>query len=356
MLTRNLTRLSLMSMLVACVNETPIGEVFPDLHGGLDGSLSSPDTSTSDTLDNGPFPDKPQYALRNGDGSYSCNPNFIDPCPSLDPVHGDECKLTHGTTCDIKSGDIGQCTCMASKNKHVWQCHSGGSRRSDCPSQIPPTGASCQNLQGVTCEYAKPLACTCEQDLISFENRFVACSCDPQSKTWDCRSGAPNLITPYVPETCATPEPVFPEGPALDGSKKVLEMSDAEIETWCLWSRDLELKVYGAPNPEPAFRENGYGWGWPTTFCGSAPSYCYSPLPLKDCQRLIKRKRCGVRVQDLTQCFLTALGGCQPILGEGCAPLVSDPECTETIIQPYRSPTESPFSQMPQQECYVPFD
>jgi len=46
----------------------------------------------------------------------------------------------------------------------------------------------------------------------------------------------------------------------------------------------------------------------------------------------MKRKPCGAKVKQLSNCFLTALTGCNAV-EEGCGPMISDPECKETLVQ-----------------------
>ncbi len=343
-----------LALTAACMNETPIGSTSPDPDAGADVQIPvdptpgpMPDTGTSPPVTH-------HYAVKNQDGSYSCNTNFTDPCANVAIEHNQECGLPVGTVCDAKTGlETTPCTCQVGNGKNVWSCIGGITTRPDCPTVIPTDGASCtDDLRGIGCEYLKPLSCSCPGDIRDIKPRYVSCSCDFKTSKWKCST--PGWVHTESNPTfsltqCLTPDPVIPQGPMVDATKAVSAMTDAEVETWCRWSYDLQRERSGLPHPEPMGQVDGYGFGWGGgTFCSGTLNYCLTQVPLNDCKRLLKRKPCGAKVKQLSNCFLTAFTGCTPV-EEGCGPMASDPECRETLVQ------FSPMSS-PEVGCLVPLN
>jgi hypothetical protein len=246
-------------------------------------------------------------------------------CPAEPGSDNQQCDVPENTLCvwqvgavdDVQQGGFIVSGCYASLTGTTrWRGYGyggavgpAGVNWDHCPSSVPAAGSSCSGHAGEYCYYPQ-----------------ADCGCADDQATWAC--------TEPTPERSNMPVEVrrlcVPEG--LDESKRVFELSDAEVTTWCQWHGDPS----GAPRPEVRPELDETSW-YATKTINMNVIACMPELPVSLCERNFRAlPACTATLGDVNDCVETirAMRG-DPFsgwVGHGCAPLLTSPGCEGLVV------------------------
>lgn len=253
---------------------------------------------------------KPSSDQSAEDGRWTANPSD---CPTDVPETGAACSATEGHICAFRFPDPDNagyqeyqaCGCWLAQDSGelAWNCYEEGSGP-PCPAAQPEDGAGCYGMRGQTCEYPARTACSCDGDGTA------------ENTTWSCTD---------------TLKVANSNEPAIDSSTPVNALTTDERHTWCQWYLDVVQGGPGFPEPTDEVDENGYvtnaacsGSGEPN-FSGGMPI-----LSTADCVGNLSLTSCEAPLEALNDCVRTFQNRLPS--PRGCAPYLDAAGCSGTMV------------------------
>jgi hypothetical protein len=238
---------------------------------------------------------------------------------------------------------------------------------SNCPADRPTDGPTpCDVREGQSCAYwftdehgqSDYTGCTCyEQNRSSklWDCRFIVGvhpSCptvQPEEKT-DC-FGSVGLHCPFPPNTeCQCPSAPTPQwtcGPDPFGSglslpvstptvsqdKRIRDLTDTELQSWCTWYGDLLQPPGHPPGVERPIDADGYARGYGAVQSGIfyAPVCMPLDIPVSYCVANMKLGPCEATVGELNDCVLTVFRRIPS--PHGCGRFLEAANCADLFVR-----------------------
>lgn len=248
-------------------------------------------------------------------------------CPDAPPSDGDSCEeaLENGICVwqlDLTPNGRGYraAGCYQGVKGKVWwgadtkRGDPFGPEDAQCPKQAPAAGAPCTSRTTETCVYPTSY-CECNDYLLPGQ--------------WLCTEALSGKTSPPV-----AVEPLCPAS-GISEDVQVNELSQQAALQWCQWYADPS----GNTRPAVSGRDSAGvadSYGYLVLSTPEMP-VCLADLPIELCVQNLRLNPCTATLRALDDCVETIRAAPLGWVGHGCAPLLSNPTCSGTIVQPYVS-------------------
>jgi len=250
-------------------------------------------------------------------------------CPKyLDRAWGTHCdKVPRGTSCFEQDDSEWRACYCGCHEEGIWTCESMP-RTEGCPALPPIEESPCVGDEFTVCSYFPDLDCRCFEDGWSCSRVFPHGECSSEH-VWQ-----------------------GPAQTAINESKRIKDLSHAEVEAWCAWYAEVTGSSQEAETP------TADGWvdsdQYRSRICQENQA-CALLLPRSQCESSLEIQPCEATLGELDDCVKTMDNGCF-LVGHGCAPLRQKPWCQGIIVGLIETDGSTAHAAAPHLVCRVHVD